>query len=132
MIDYTPHEFTISTAGSVALVNGYYVQTSGSVQILTLTNYKTPPPNSSSHPHSHPPSSTPDSYPSSTPTSSLPDNSIPKSPPTESIPDENVPKSGFDLPKTGGSIAYGLCTYGGIFLAAFGAVAFILSRKKKV
>jgi uncharacterized surface anchored protein len=133
VLNTTPHEFTISTAGSVTLVSGSYVPASGSVQTITVTNY-TPP--SSHHDSSTPPSSssssTPDSSPSSTPTSSLPDNSIPKSPPTESIPDENVPKSGFDLPKTGGSIAYGLCTYGGIFLAAFGAVIFILSRKKNV
>ncbi len=135
VLDPTPHEFTISAAGSVTIVNGSFVPVSGSVQNVTVINYTTPPSSTpSSHSSSHPsssPSSTPDSSPSSTPTSSLPDNSIPKSPPTESIPDENVPKSGFDLPKTGGSIAYGLCTYGGIFLAAFGVFTFILSRKKK-
>lgn len=134
-LDSTPHAFTISAAGTVSLVNGSYVPSSGSVQTITVVNY---PPNYSSSPPPHHSSSTPnssswppDSSPSSTPTSSLPDNSIPKAPPTESIPDENVPKSGFDLPKTGGSIAYGLCTYGGIFLAACGALTFILSRKKK-
>ena len=135
VLDSTPHEFKVESAGSVTLVNGSYVRSSSSVPIVTVVNYYPP---SSSHSSSTPPhhsssssSWPPDSSPSSTPTSSLPDNSIPKSPPTESIPDENVPKSGFDLPKTGGSIAYGLCTYGGIFLAAFGAVTFILSRKKK-
>ncbi len=135
VLDSTPHAFTISAAGTVSLVNGSYVPTSGSVQTVTVINY--PPNDSSSPPHHHssstPDSSSfpPDSSPSSVPTSSLPDNSIPKAPPTESIPDENVPKSGFDLPKTGGSIAYGLCTYGGIFLAVCGALTFILSRKKK-
>lgn len=132
VLDSTPHEFKVESAGSVTLVNGSYVRSSDSVPIVTVVNYY--PPSSSSPPPHHSSSSSswpPDSSPSSTPTSSLPDNSIPKSPPTESIPDENVPKSGFDLPKTGGSIAYGLCTYGGIFVAAFGAVTFILSRKKK-
>lgn len=133
VLDTTPHVFEVKSPGSVTLVNGSYVPSSSNVPIVTVTNY--PPGSSSSPPHHHssstPNSWPPDSSPSSTPTSSLPDNSIPKAPPTESIPDENVPKSGFDLPKTGGSIAYGLCTYGGISLAVCGALIFILSRKKK-
>lgn len=136
VLNTTPQEFTISTAGSVTLSSGIYQSASGgSAQTLTVTNYPPSPPSSSTPPSHHSSSSTswpPDSSPSSMSTSSLPDNSIPKSPPTESIPDENVPKSGFDLPKTGGSIAYGLCTYGGICLAAFGALTFLLSRKKKI
>jgi uncharacterized surface anchored protein len=49
------------------------------------------------------------------------------------ITDDAVPQAGaFDLPKTGGSICYAVCTYGGIILMLFGAAVFLASRKKKV
>lgn len=42
----------------------------------------------------------------------------------------NTSVSAFNLPKTGGSIAYALCTYGGMILIICGGVIFVISRKK--
>jgi hypothetical protein len=44
-------------------------------------------------------------------------------------PDSERP--GFNFPKTGGSIFYAVCIYGGIVLILCGAAVFAASRKKK-
>lgn len=46
VLDSTPHGFTISEKGAIALVNGKYVASSGSVQTITVLNSNSPPPSS--------------------------------------------------------------------------------------
>lgn len=131
-LDSTPHLFTISSTGSVATVDGKYVKESGTVQTISVyNNQKRNPPDDSEPPdHSKPPTTS-----SEPPTSSevVSEPFVPTAPPvsSEAIEDDQVPKAGFDLPKTGGSICYGVCTYGGEFLVLCGAIVFIFSRKKK-
>lgn len=142
VLDSTPHEFTISASGSVILVNGKYIPNTGSVQTITVLNsyYYIPP---------YYPTPTP--FPSPTPPP-VPTNisGIPTATPTpkeKGIIDKHTPpggkktkknktpdggKPGFDLPRTGGSICYAVCTYGGILLMICGIVVFAASRKKKV
>ena len=128
-LDSTPREFSISAAGSVTVVDGgLYVVESGNVQTITVYNDR-PPHDDSSNPRSTP--SRPSS--SSTP-SEVSEPSVPTSSPSsgpEPIPEDGVPGSGFNLPKTGGSIAYAVCTFGGISLMLCGAAVFVLSRKKR-
>lgn len=129
-LDSTPHEFTISAVGTVTLTGGKYVTASGTVQTLTVINsyYE----HHEHHTESHSYATT--SNVTSTISEVVSENSTPEASPTdtESVPDEKVPQAGFNLPKTGGSIAYAVCTYGGIILMMCGAAVFLVSRKKKV
>lgn len=122
LLNTTPYEFSISATGSITLVNGQFIVASGSVQTITVTDYYSEPPHYGSQPYSFPSSEITVTSSSSEPSSS-PETSVP--------PDENVSKPGFDLPKTGGSICYAVCTYGGIALMIVGAAVLVISRKKK-
>jgi hypothetical protein len=95
ILDPTPHEFQINQRGSAALINGKYTATSGTVQMITVTNCSSPP--SSSEPPA--PSST--------------------------------SSSGFNFPKTGGSVFYAVCTLVGAILMAGGVTLFVISKRKK-
>ncbi len=143
-LDATPYPFSVSAAGSATLANGRYVRAYGTV--VSLVAYDSPTGSPPSHHHPHDPPSTvsepPPSASSEEPPTVVSDNPVPKAPPevteeseepagTETIQDQQVPKSGFNLPKTGGSICYAVCTYGGIFLAVCGMIVFLLSRRKK-
>jgi hypothetical protein len=54
-------------------------------------------------------------------------------PPSSSVPpsSSSTSSSGFDFPKTGGSIFYAVCTLVGAILMAGGATLFVISRRKK-
>lgn len=103
VLDTSPYNFTISSAGAIYVLDGRYVKQSGTVQTIVVVNTLTPsppvePPESpSAPPQSNPPTNTPD----------------------------------FNLPQTGDSIANALCTYGGIVLVICGIAVFIGTRKKK-
>lgn len=103
VLDTSPYNFTISSAGAIYVLDGRYVKQSGTVQTIVVVNSLTPsppvePPESpSAPPQSNPPTNTPD----------------------------------FNLPQTGDSIANALCTYGGIVLVICGIAVFIGTRKKK-
>lgn len=127
VFDSTPHGFIISAYGSVKLESGRYVKSSGTVQPITVYNYPPyyppppvypPPPGSSVPPASSPPSSG----------SAPPESSSPASSAESGAASSH---SGFDFPKTGGSVFYAVCTMGGIILALCGAAMFAVSRKKK-
>jgi|GEM_PF-569620 len=130
-LDSTPHEFTISAVGSVMLVGGKYVTASGTVQTITVLNsyYEE---HHDHHTESHSYGTTSNTV--STLAEVVSEDSTPGASPkdTENISDEKVPQAGFNLPKTGGSVAYAVCTYGGIMLMMCGAAVFLASRKKKV
>lgn len=103
VLDTSPYNFTISSAGAIYVLDGRYVKQSGTVQTIVVVNSLNPsppvePPESpSAPPQSNPPTNTPD----------------------------------FNLPQTGDSIANALCTYGGIVLVICGIAVFIGTRKKK-
>lgn len=150
VLDTTPHEFTISASGSVILVNGKYIVASGNVQIVTVLNtyYYNPPhyPTPTPYPSiiiTPTPTPTPTPTTNPTPTIKIPTSTPPpkvkeiknkhkpngeKKPKKNKTPEEG--KSGFDLPRTGGSISYAVCTYGGILLMICGTIIFVASRKK--
>jgi hypothetical protein len=153
-LNSSPQEFSISAAGSVKQLDGRYVIASGSVQTLKVLNYytyiyyyNTPTPTPTPTPTVSP---TPTKDPKVTPETT----SIPVVPTVTKALEENVieedevplgnnnitptdpPKSiekstGFDLPKTGGSVSYAVCTYGGAGLIICGAAVFVISRIKK-
>jgi uncharacterized surface anchored protein len=54
-------------------------------------------------------------------------------PPSSSVPpaSSSTSSSGFNFPKTGGSIFYAVCTLVGAILMAGGATLFVISKKKK-
>ena len=130
-LNSTPHEFTVSKAGSIKVVDGQYVPVEsepGSVKTPLVRNSKSPHDNSSN------PRSTPSTPSSSSTPSEVSEPSVPYAPPSsgvENVSEDQVPGAGFNLPKTGGSIAYAVCTFGGILLMLCGAVVFVVSRKKK-
>lgn len=139
--DPSPHNFTISAYGSVALVNGKYVPSSGNVQTVSAINYYIPPPppvwppyyppQSSSVP---PPVSTGSTVSTGSETSNTSSRPGSSGPPVSGSPGESgagPSGSGFHFPKTGGSVFYAVCIFGGVALAACGAVLFVVSRKKK-
>lgn len=132
VLNSTPHEFSVSVPGSVTLVNGKYVTAFGTVPTITVLN-SYPPYYPPYHPPYYPPSSSSQSSSSVPPTTTVSDTSTPQTPPTdtEDINDGKVPQAGFDLPKTGGSVCYAVCTYGGIILMICGVAVFVASRKKK-
>jgi len=131
--DSTPHNFSITASGSVQLVDGKYVTASGTVQTITVVNSSGGggggggggsghhPPVSSETTESSPVSSDPSS--SSTPVAAV------TSSPSESA--GKPPRDGFDFPKTGGSICYAVCTYGGAILMLCGVTVFGFTRKKE-
>ena len=106
-LDTSPYNFTISSSGSIYILDGRYVKQAGSVQTIVVLNTLTP----------SPPVDPPES-PSAPPTSTTPPSAPPSTP-------------GFNLPQTGDSIANALCTYGGIVLVICGIAVFIGTRKKK-
>ena len=130
-LDSTPHEFTVSSVGSVTVDAQYQYVGSGGAQTITVRNSSRPPHDNSSNPSSTP--STPSTPSSSSTPSEVSEPSVPYAPPSsgvENVSEDQVPGAGFNLPKTGGSIAYAVCTFGGVFLMLCGAVVFVLSRKK--
>ena len=126
----TPQEFTVGKAGSVTLgTDGWYRAESGSAETIRVYNDRERHHRDSSDRESRPGTSAP---------SDVSDPSVPYAPPSSSssgpeiIPEDDVPGSGgFNLPKTGGSIAYAVCTFGGIALILCGAAAFVISRKRE-
>lgn len=141
VLDSTPHEFTISASGSVILINGKYIAAAGSVQTISVLNsyyyyppyYPTPTPFLSPTPTPTPAPTNITGVPSVTPTpkeKKIIDKHTPGGKKKNKTPDDGKP--GFDLPRTGGSICYAVCTYGGLLLMICGTVVFIASRRKKV
>ncbi len=106
-LDTSPYNFTISSSGSIYILDGKFVKLTGSVQTIVVLNSLTP----------SPPVDPPES---------------PSAPPPSNPPSAPPPSSpGFNLPQTGDSIANALCTYGGIVLVICGIAVFIGTRKKK-
>ena len=135
LYDPSPQYFTISAYGSVALVNGKYVPSSGNVQTVSVMNYYVPP-STSVWPPSNPPQNSSVPPPGSTGSETSSASSRPGSsgPPVSGFSGENgagPSGSGFHFPKTGESVFYAVCIFGGVTLAACGAVLFVVSRKKK-
>ena len=134
--DPSPHDFTISAYGSVALVNGEYVLSSGDVQTVSVINYYVPPPSVPPVWPPNPPQSSSVPPPVSTgseisSTFSHPGNSEPSASGSPGESGAMPSGSGFHFPKTGGSVFYAVCIFGGVVLAVCGAVLFAVSRKKK-
>ena len=138
-LDSTPCGFSVSAYGSVTLVNGGYKPTTGGVPTVTVTDYPPYIPSSSTY---YPPWSSPSSTPPASsvpPTSSVPPGS--SAPPQSASPSSGSrpsagsgsasSHSGFVFPKTGGSVFYAICIFGGILLAACGVTLFVVSRRKK-
>lgn len=156
LLNTSPYEFSITAAGRVKLVSGKYVTESGTVQTIKVLNttdsiyyYNTPTPVPVPSPTPTPtPVLSPTLFPSPTgiprltpsPTSpeeiNIDDEEIPLDTPKDKVTPSVTPKitkapTGFDLPKTGGSVAYAVCTYGGMGLMVCGAAVFVISRIKK-
>lgn len=158
-LDASPHEFSITAGGAVKLIDGKYVTASGTVQTIKVLNsyennyyYNTPTPYPTSTPTPTPsvknptPSPEPTKKPAITPVVptvtkaleevDIEDEEVPlgtkdtKITPTDT-PKKGKPSTGFDLPKTGGSMSYAVCTYGGTGLIICGVAVFVLSRIKK-
>lgn len=144
--DPSPHNFTISAYGSVTLVSGKYVPSSQNVPTVSvINNYYVPPPPPGPPgwpPYYPPPGSSappPGSAGSTVSTGSEASNTSNR-PGNSGLPVSGSPGesggagpsgSGFHFPKTGGSVFYAVCVFGGVALAACGAVLFVVSRKKK-
>lgn len=160
-LDASPHEFSITAGGAVKLIDGKYVTASGTVQTIKVLNsyeptyyYNTPTPYPTATPTPTPTPSVknptlspePTKKPGITPV--VP--TVTKALEEVDIEDEEVPlgtkdikitptdkpkkgnsSTGFDLPKTGGSRSYAVCTYGGTGLIICGVAVFVLSRIKK-
>lgn len=154
LLDMTPHEFTISETGSVALTNGKFITTSGTVQTITIYNYDHYHPMPTTFPTPITPinpttETTPTNHPIATKVPAVPTitdapkelDIINKHVPGVTKPPKNKKKpkihqkkkilpTGFNLPKTGGSKCYLVCTYGGIVFMISGIIVFVISRKK--